>query len=91
MAVCWNFPIEFRVAGWIKLLPRLDNRLRLRLARKQEVAAIQRTPEMKVAKVSIWFKRGDDNELAQVLGFCARIWRTPRFWRVWRFRWAREQ
>ena len=20
--------------------------------------------------------------------FCARIWRTPRFWRVWRFRWA---
>jgi hypothetical protein len=23
--------------------------------------------------------------------FCARIWRTPRFWRVWRFRWAREQ
>jgi len=23
--------------------------------------------------------------------FCARIWRTPRFWRVWRFRGAREQ
>src|SRR6516162_3894424 len=23
-------------------------------------------------------------------GFCARIWRTPRFWRVWRFRGARE-
>ena len=22
---------------------------------------------------------------------CTRIWRTPRFWRVWRFRWAREQ
>ena len=44
---------------------------------------------------------GDQNyRLAQeaILGiggvrirFCARIWRTPRFWRVWRFRWAREQ
>ena len=37
-----------------------------------------------------------DNGLAadhdgNIYGFCARIWRTPRFWRAWRFRWAREQ
>ena len=35
--------------------------------------------------------RGVPVPIAVVFRFCARIWRTPRFWRVWRFRWAREQ